>query len=79
VFQFEGLRSTDVIVRSAYMQDVLAARWTRQGGRQVRAAGWRDNDWFFAEDEAADFARKLFSRKGLGKIDVIPEPMGAAK
>ncbi len=67
------------LLRSEYMQDVLATRWRTQGERQVRAAGWRGNDWFFAEDEAADFARKLFLRIGLGKIEVIPEPMGAVK
>lgn len=63
------------LLKSDYLKGVLAARWIKQGARQVRAATWRSNEWFFAEKEAADFAREVFAKAGLGKIQVHYEPL----
>jgi hypothetical protein len=64
------------MLKSEYMRKVLTARWGNQGARQVAAAGWRGNDWFFAEQEAANFAREVFEKRKLEKIKVIPMPFG---
>ena len=45
--------------------------WRRQGVAQVQAAGPRRVRWYFAEDEAADYAKKLFSESlELRRIEV---------
>ena len=49
------------MLRSRYFSNfVIPARWERQAARQVGASGGRDVDWFLAEPEAANFARKIF-------------------
>ena len=64
------------LLRSNYLRTVIARRWERQGTRQVRAAGVRGNEWFFAEKEARDFAEKeVFAKKeALEKIHAVYEP-----
>jgi len=48
----------------------------KQSGRQVAARGPYPLRWYFAEQEAADFARKLFQDAGGGRdtidIQVVP-------
>lgn len=57
---------------SYFYDDILPARWITQAERQAAASGWRDVDWFFAEPEAADRAREIFSDyEQVQNIDVI--------
>jgi len=63
------------LLQSKYFSDkVLPERWRRQAGRQARASGTRDLDWFFAEEAAASKARQVFGKAGFGKINVIIVP-----
>jgi hypothetical protein len=49
--------------------------WEKQARTQVAASAWRDVNWFFAEPEAAEKARKLFENdKKLQKIKVFYVP-----
>ena len=41
--------------------------WLDQAKRQVQAAGPRKIEWYFAEKEVADYARKLFKLAGEGE------------
>jgi hypothetical protein len=56
----------------------LSKQWLEQSERQLAALGSRQLRWYFAEPEAADFARKLFAEAGGGRerieIVVLPYP-----
>jgi hypothetical protein len=55
-----------------FMKKVYTADWLDQAERQVAAAGVRPIEWHFAEKEAADYARQLFSkREDLQRIVVV--------
>jgi hypothetical protein len=62
------------MLRSDYMRDKIGRRWTGQAARQVAASGGRDIEWYFADQKAADFARRLFNKseelKGIRTQDV---------
>ena len=45
-----------------------------QGRRELAAAGSRNVIWYFAEDRAANYARALLAKSGLGKIIVHFQP-----
>jgi hypothetical protein len=57
-----------------FFEDVLPERWRRQAGRQDRASGTRNLDWFFAEVAAAARAKDVFRDKGLDRIKVMTVP-----
>jgi hypothetical protein len=59
------------LLRSNYMKDVLKKRWINQGERQVNAAGWRGNEWWFAEEGPRVFAEQVFEKNGLNKIHTV--------
>jgi hypothetical protein len=56
----------------------LTKEWLAQSGRQIAAAGGRPIRWYFAEPEAAAFARKIFAGAKGGseniKIELLPWP-----
>jgi hypothetical protein len=55
-----------------FAQESLTEDFTDQAMRQIAAAGDRPITWYFAEPEAAAFARELFSeRKFGGRINVV--------
>ena len=51
----------------------VSAQWLDQSARQIAAAGERPIRWYFAEPEAAEFARQLFkeSRGGRENIEIV--------
>jgi hypothetical protein len=57
-------------------KDSLAEQWLDQSARQLDAAGSRQLRWYFAEPEAAEFARKLFeeAKDGRGRIEIVVLP-----
>jgi hypothetical protein len=61
------------LFRYAAPAESIEAEFLDQGNRQLQAAGARQIEWYFAEREAADFARVLFEKEGL-PITVIYEP-----
>jgi hypothetical protein len=67
------------LLRSSYFSDfVLPARWDRQARRQVAASGARELEWYFAEPEAAERARKVFADDDDSrKIKIIVAPTDA--
>jgi hypothetical protein len=60
---------------SYFSEEIFLARWTKQAARQVDASGGRDLEWYFAEDAASTYARRLFRKAELQKIRVISQPM----
>jgi len=55
--------------------EIFPKEWTERATKQVRAAGWRDVEWYFAEPEAADLARRTFGQdERLKKIKVFYLP-----
>jgi hypothetical protein len=57
----------------------LAKEWLEQSDRQLAALGSRRLRWYFAEPEAAEFARRLFADAGGRErieIVVLPYPGG---
>jgi hypothetical protein len=61
------------LLRYEWGKDSLAEQWLDQSARQLAAAGSRRVRWYFAEPEAAEFARDLFSRPGGGRdrIEIV--------
>ncbi len=58
-----------------FSETKLPNEWIGQARRQVDASGERAIEWYFAESEAAEFARELFKNTtGLEKIKVIHVP-----
>jgi len=57
-------------------QESIAEQFLDQSERQLAASGGRHLVWFFAEQEAADFARRLFdnARQGRERITVVYVP-----
>jgi hypothetical protein len=58
-------------------KESLAEQWLDQSGRQLAAAGSRRLRWYFAEPEAAEFARKLFNNAeggGRERIEIVVLP-----
>jgi hypothetical protein len=59
-------------------KESLTEQWLDQSARQLAAAGSRRVRWYFAEPEAAEFARKLFrndrSGRGRGRIEIVVLP-----
>ena len=45
--------------------------WLKQSLSQIQAAGQRDVVWYFAEQDAADDARRLFAKKREGRERII--------
>ncbi len=45
--------------------------WRKQSLSQIQAAGQRDVVWYFAEQDAADYARDLFREYGKGRERII--------
>jgi hypothetical protein len=63
------------MLRYKFFQDRFAYEWTYQASREISASGGRPLEWFFADADAADFARKLFGKTGsLSRIIVIHVP-----
>jgi hypothetical protein len=63
---------------SQYFRDKFTDRWRRQASRQIAASGGRPLEWYFADREAAEFARKLFGKnESLKRIKVnyVPADM----
>jgi hypothetical protein len=55
--------------------DSIGGQWAAQSFSQILSAGDRPIRWYFAEREAADFARELFRELGYGnRIDVEWRP-----
>jgi hypothetical protein len=55
----------------------VADDFTDQAKRQIEAAGDRPITWYFAEPEAAAFARELFSKGKFGErinVEFLPWP-----
>jgi hypothetical protein len=54
----------------------LTEQWLDQSGRQLAALGSRQLRWYFAEPEAAEFARELFERANQGRerIEIVVLP-----
>lgn len=44
-----------------FMREILAYKWRRQATNQIDAGRNRTLEWYFAEREAADYARKVFA------------------
>ncbi len=64
------------MLRYKFFQDRFAYEWTYQASREISASGGRPLEWFFADADAADFARKLFGKTGsLSRIIVIHVPV----
>ncbi|MGB6176652.1 MAG: hypothetical protein WBF43_10040 [Methylocella sp.] len=61
---------------NAFIAKSLAKEWTDQAQRQLAASGGRGLEWYFAEEKAADTARKVFDRNDrlAGRIRVFAVP-----
>ncbi|MGH6793754.1 MAG: hypothetical protein ACREDH_00755, partial [Methylocella sp.] len=58
--------------------DNLAKEWVDQATRQVQASGGRPIEWYFAEEAAADRARKIFDKDDkLRRIRIFTVPAEA--
>jgi hypothetical protein len=57
----------------------LGDDWLEQSGRQIAAAGGRPIRWYFAEPEAAAFAREIFTGGGRENIEIIDLPWRGKK
>ncbi len=57
----------DILKRS------IAKSWLNQSGRQLAASGGRRLIWYFAEPEAAAFARKIFADAKDGRENILIE------
>lgn len=57
-------------------KDNVTDEWLDQSGRQIAAAGGRPIRWYFAEPEAAAYARELFkgAKGGRENIEIIDLP-----
>jgi hypothetical protein len=57
-------------------EDSLTEEWLDQSDRQPAAAGSRRVRWYFAEPEAAEFARVLFrtAEGGRERIEIVVLP-----
>jgi hypothetical protein len=64
------------LLRDDWGKRSISEQWLDQSGRQLAARGLYPLRWYFAEKEAADFARKLFLTAGGGRdtIDIQVEP-----
>lgn len=55
-------------------QRSIAANWLSQSAAQLAAAGTRAVRWYFAEPEAAAFAKELFRTSGRERIEIKLQP-----
>jgi hypothetical protein len=59
-------------------EDSVRDEWLKESARQIAAANGRPIRWYFAEPEAAEFAKQLFKRARGGRenieIVVLPWP-----
>ncbi|MGH6838613.1 MAG: hypothetical protein ACREDT_07400 [Methylocella sp.] len=64
------------LLRFSSIEANLVKDWTDQATRQVDASGGRAIEWYFAEQAAADKARKIFNDNYdlRGKITVFTVP-----
>lgn len=60
MIEAKGPGYAEMLDDSFFHDRILPAEWTEQAERQVAASGGREIEWFFAEPEAADFARENF-------------------
>ena len=63
------------------IEDSVTKEFLDRSLNQVQAAGDRPIRWYFAEDSAADFARKLFEadKQGRGRIEIVVLPWSKKK
>jgi hypothetical protein len=63
------------MLRAQHFKDKFTDEWADQASRQIAASGGRPLEWYFADREAAVFARELFdSKKNLQRIQVFHVP-----
>ncbi len=55
------------LLKERFGPESLGKKWLDQSARQLEAAGERELTWYFAEQEAADFAKALFAREKGGR------------
>ena len=64
---------------NTFMAKSLADEWAEQATRQLQASGDRGLEWYFAEEDAAAWARQVFEdnddyRNLRGKITLFTVP-----
>jgi hypothetical protein len=59
----------------------LTKEWLAQSGRQIAAAAGRPIRWYFAEPEAAAYAREIFkaAKGGRENIEIEVRPWPGSK
>jgi hypothetical protein len=64
------------MLESTFLSGILAKKWTDQAKSQLDASGDRSLEWYFAEEEAAAEAERIFAADPTleGKITVIYIP-----
>ena len=60
MIEAKGPGYADMLTRPFMDREILPYKWKKQAEEQLSAAGWRDVEWYFAEPEPAQKARKLF-------------------
>jgi hypothetical protein len=64
------------LLRNELVAPGIVKKWTDQATSQLQASGDRGLEWYFAEEDAADEARKVFDRNDrlVGRIRVFTVP-----
>jgi hypothetical protein len=60
-------------------EDSIRKEWLDESARQIAAANGRPIRWYFAEPEAAEFAKQLFKNNGREKIEIVVLPWPGKK
>jgi hypothetical protein len=60
-------------------EDSIRKEWLDESARQIAAANGRPIRWYFAEPEAAEFAKELFKGDGREKIELVVLPWPGKK
>jgi hypothetical protein len=69
---YKGFEYADLVTRkSLNIKLNVARKWVRQANNQINASDGRPIVWFFAEEGALDYARKVFDQPGNEELQRI--------
>ena len=75
MIEAKGPGYADMMEKAPFYRDVFSADWRKQAASQISASEGPEIEWFFAEPEAADLARKIFRNSfNLQNIKVVKVP-----
>ncbi|WP_296708861.1 hypothetical protein [Rhodoblastus sp.] len=77
MIEAKGPGYAEMMEKASFYRDVFSADWRKQASSQIAASGGRDIEWFFAEPEAADFARDIFRDSLNERIRIFHVPARA--